>query len=148
MDTASLFVTAGSNSNATIELWSESDAGIVFRLVGYWSNPPRTYTETMVDLGNPSADMTWEKKDLSSHGVPPGAVVQIAMANGSNNAPNLMGLRRAGSSKNRMIPLHKAEAGGYDLGTTHVNADMCWKIDWYGEDVSDDLHFYMLGFWE
>jgi len=34
------------------------------------------------------------------------------------------------------------------MGTTHVNADMCWKIDWYGEDVSDDLHFYMLGYWE
>ena len=55
VDVNSMFVRAGSDANATIEVWADSDPNIDFVLTGYWSTPPGTYIESAADLGSPSA---------------------------------------------------------------------------------------------
>jgi hypothetical protein len=145
LDLASMLVKAGGDANATIEVWAQS---VSFCLVGHWSDPPGTYIESFDVLGSPAADQTWEKKNLSGHGVPAEAVVQIALANQHDGGANNMGLRKSGSSLDRTIDLHEAEDGGDDMATFHVKADGCWTIEWYHQDVSDDHAYYLLGYWD
>jgi len=147
-DTVTMFVKAGSDANATIETFAEDKSNIDFYLVGYWSTPPGTYTEAEDDLGSASSDQTWEDTDLSSFGVPANAIVQIAMANEFGSSENRIGLREKGSSLDRTLDLHEAEAGGSDLATIHVNAVGSSTIEWYHEDVSESHKFYLMGWWE
>ncbi len=96
--------------------------------------------ETSVDF-KAGASGLWQDHDLSTYGVGPGQVAEIVIANSTQTIQWFGGVRTDGSGIDRRLDVHEAESGGYDMGTTHVNADMCWKIDWYGEDVSDYLHF-------
>ena len=148
VDTCTMLVKAGGDANATIELWADDRNDIGFYLIGYWSSPPGAFTESYVDLGGPSADETWEVQDLSSSGVPNGAVVQIAMVNEDNNGVYRMGLREMDSTLTRRVNLHEAKDGGGDIGSIHVKADETAAIRWYHSNVSHDHSFYLLGFWE
>jgi hypothetical protein len=148
VDTATMLVEAGGDENASIQVYSESDWNIDFYLVGYWSTPPGTYTELNDTLGSPLVDQTWEDADLSGFGVPADAVAQIAMANGYQFNENYMGLKEKGSSLQRIIELHEAEGGGYDIATIHVNAGKNSTIEWYHEDVSAFHEYRLLGYWE
>ena len=147
VDTATMFVLAGS-PNAAIELFANSNVDIDFYLIGYWSDPPGNYTETISTLGSPSLDQTWESVDLSSLGVPTNAVVQIAMANMHQFGENFMGLRKNGSLLERSINLHEAEGGGGDIATVHVETNSDAIIEWYHQDVSDLHNYYLIGYWE
>jgi hypothetical protein len=73
---------------------------------------------------------------------------QITMSNREDITENLQGLRENGSSLNRTIDLHEAEACGGDHETRHVNADHNSMIEWYHEDVSDSHTFYLMGWWQ
>jgi len=148
VDTLSMFVEASGNDNATIEVKSQVDADIDFYLVGYWSTPPGTYTELNDTLGSPSADQTWEDKDLSGFGVPADTVVQIAMANRSETQEKHMGLREKGFFLQRTVDIQEAEGGGEDTITAHVNADVNSTIQWYHEDISQGHEYRLLGYWE
>jgi hypothetical protein len=148
MDMTSMFVKAGGDDNATIEVYADSPTNIDFYVTGYWSTPPGTYTELTDTLGSPVVDQTWEDADLSGFGVPGQAVAQIAVANRCETEENHMGLREKGSSLQRDIDLHEAEDGGCDVATIHVAADENSTIEWYHEDVSDNHEYRLLGYWE
>ena len=75
-DVATMLVQADGTVTATIEVYAENDTNIDFYLLGSWSIPPGTFTETFTDIGSPSDDATWEDKDLSGFGVPADAVVE------------------------------------------------------------------------
>jgi len=148
VDTSSMFVEAGGDDSAAIEVKSQVDTDINFYLVGYWSTPPGTYTELNDTLGGPSADHTWEDKDLSGFAVPAGAVVQVSMANQYDAEENHMGLREKGSSLQRDMDLQEAEGGGGDIAGLHTNTDENSTIQWYHEDISEGHEYRLLGYWE
>ena len=88
---------------------------------------------------------SWQTVDLSGQGVPPNAVVEIAMENTSGNREREAGIRAAGSSA-PTYDLHEAEGGGVDALTKHVQADASGQIQAYAEN-SDDVQFRLLGYW-
>jgi hypothetical protein len=142
-----LLVNADTDAGATIEFFMEHGGGN-FYLMGHWSTPPGIFTESYGELsGSPASSATWDDKDLTSLGVPANAVVQIAMANGQDDAEALLGVRKKGSSIGRTLDLQEAEAGGDDFASTHVNADGSSTIQWYDENTGEDHRFYVLGWW-
>lgn len=147
-DAATMFVTAGNDNNATVEVWASSSSSVRFFLTGYWSDPPGTYVEAGEDLGSAFVDSTWETLDLSSYGVPAHAVVQLGLVNRSPDAENDFGVRRVGSALQRTRKLHEAEGGGEDLATMHVQTGAASSIERYHKDVSDLHIFELYGWWE
>jgi hypothetical protein len=150
VDTATMLVTADNTASATVQLWAESNSSIDFYLVGYWSDPSGTYTDSVGlinSTGGPSADRTWEDKNLSSMGVPANAVVQIAIVNTNNSVERELGLRETGSSLSRMLDFQEAEGGPGDTASFHVNADENATIQWYDESVGEGHDFNLLGWW-
>lgn len=143
----SVFVEASADASASVQLHAEHKGDVEFKLVGAWSTPPGSYTEAAINLGAASADETWQTVNLSSHGVPANAVVQITMANRHSGTEDFFGLRANGSSLDRWIELNEPEAGGEDLATLHVNTDAGSQIQWYHEDFSDPHRFYLMGWW-
>ena len=143
-----LFVTAGSDADSTIELWTENLGTVEFFLTGYWSDPPGTYVEAGEDLGLASTDSLWEAQSLAIYGVPAGAVVQIGLSNQSDLSENHIGVRQVGSTLLRTLNLHEAESGGEDFATMHVQTGQGAMVERYHQDVSDDHHFYLFGWWE
>jgi len=147
IDACTLLVKTGSAAGAPVQLYAESDAKIDFYLVGYWSTPPATYTESSQILGSPAADATWQDADLSGFGVPGHAVAQITLANTNTGSENHQGVRATGSSLARTVNLHESEGGGSDLATLHVTTDDTATIQWFHQDVSDNHHFHLMGWW-
>ena len=143
------FVEAGSAFAASIEAYAESSSSIEFKPAGAWTTPPGTFVEfeSSTNLGNPTADSTWQTLDLAPLGVPANAVVQITMANRATGTENRQGVRAVGSALDRTFDLQEAESGGEDLVTLHVQADANSRIEWYHEDVSDAHRFYLVGWW-
>ncbi len=146
-EVATMFVTADSTANATIEVYAQNNTDIDFYLVGYWSKPPGTFTELLAVIGSPTADATWEAKDLSPYGLPADAVAEIVFANEQTSAENNMGVRQTGSSLGRFLDLQEPEGGGGDFGRMHVAADVSSTIEFYHEDVSDPHSFGLTGYW-
>ncbi len=144
----SMFVKAGGDANATIEVYTENNNDVTFVLIGYWDTPPGTYVETATDLGPAGADSTWGDENLSAFGVPPLAVAQIVIANGEDGGEYMQGLRENGSSLARVLNLHEAESGGLDAATMHVTADNNSVIERYHQDVSKTHGFYLYGYWQ
>jgi hypothetical protein len=147
-DFVSMFVKAGGDASATIEVYTANKDVTTFVLVGYWDTPPGTYVEAATDLGPAGADSTWGDADLSAFGVPALAVAQILIANGEDGGQWLQGLRENGSSLARLLGLHEAEAGGLDVATMHVTADNNSTIERYHQDVSKIHKFYLYGYWQ
>ena len=97
--------------NASV-FWN--DLQIDFYLLGYFSAAPRSYQETFVEIGGPSASGTWQDKDLTSLGVPANTRVEVVLANTAAGAESQMGVRLNGSSVARILDLQEAEDGGGD----------------------------------
>lgn len=146
-ESASLITPAGSDGNATIEVYAKDNTDIDFYLLGHWSTPPGTYTTDFSDLGVPSAQKVWEDIDLTSEGVPASAVVQILAANSEDTKAVKLGARSKGSRAERLFQLSKALNGGDDVFSTHVNTDTDAVIQWYDEDLAFPRKFYLLGWW-
>ncbi len=146
-DFLTLFVEAGSDAAASIEVFAENNGEIEFKVVGVWDTPPGTYTEARAVLGNPTADSNWQTIDLSGFGVPPNSVAQIVMANRFASAQNRQGVRSVGNGLPRYIDIHEAENGGEDLVTMHVPVDGSSQIQWMHQDVSDAHRYYLAGWW-
>jgi len=81
LDAATMFVQTDPTANATIEIYAQNKNKSDLFLVGYWSTPPGTYTETFSVIGSPTADATWEDKDLTGLGVPANAVAEVTLEN-------------------------------------------------------------------
>lgn len=93
-----------------------------------------------------SNDDTWEVVDLSGFGVPPAAVVEVAVVNTSGSVQRWGGVRAVGSSLPRRLLLHEAESGGVDVMIMHAQTDSSSRIEHYTDNTSD-LSFILLGFW-
>ncbi len=145
VDMVTMLVNADASANARVELYAESDGNIDFTLVGYWSTPPGVFTEIAGVNSQPSVAGSWHDGDLSSHGIPAGAVAHIAMANLANGSETQMGLREKGSTLQRRLVLQEAENGGADLAGLHVNTDAASAIQWYAETASSDQRLCPLG---
>ena len=148
VDTASMIVRADSSTSAYVELYAQVDADIGFNLLGYWSTPPLAYTEAFATAGSPTVDATWQDVDLTSAGVPDGAVAEFALENDFATGENNMGVRTNGSSLARLLNIHDAAGGGGDFGRLHVLSDSTATIEFYHQDVSDAHTFRVLGYWD
>ncbi|MGD2111250.1 MAG: hypothetical protein PVI86_17875, partial [Phycisphaerae bacterium] len=149
MYAATMFVQADNTANATIEVYAEADADVDFYLLGYWEDPPGTYTELISDMGGPSSDSTWEDVELSGYGVPADAIAEVLLANTATTTENDFGVREKGSSIARLMGLERAETGGgANTGRMHAQVDSGSTIQFYHEDVSDTHTFWLTGYWE
>lgn len=147
IDAATMLVPA-SGANASVELWAQDDASIDFYLAGYWSVPPGTYTASADwEILPTSPSGSWTSWDLSGFGIPPGAVVQVALNNKEANVEADLGIRSTGSSLERRLDLHEAESGGDDVAMFHVNVDAASTIEWYDSNASNLHEFEILGWW-
>jgi hypothetical protein len=144
---AVMFVQADGTANAEIEVYAEVDADVDFYLVGYWSTPPSTtYTEAFADIGSPTADATWQDKNLSGAGVPGNAVAEISLVNNSVSV-NQMGVRKDASALARLLTVNSYSGEGSDIGRMHVTSDGSSTIEFYHEDISDAHVFRLTGYW-
>ena len=144
----SMFSLAGGDAGASVEVYAEDDLNTDFRLMGYWSTAPGTYTEAFADLGTAAASAVWEDKDLTAYGVPADAVVQISGINSEDGNEMLLGLRRSDSGTLRLLEIHEAKNGGSDFAVMHVNADASSMIEWYDKDIIKIHNFKLMGWWD
>ena len=107
--------------------------------------PSLGYTEAMQGWDATSAG-SWVVMDLAGLGVPPNAVVEVAVYNASVGSERWGGVRAVGSLLDRRFQLQEAEQGGIDSVTLHVQADANARIEYYSEAASD-VSFALLGYW-
>jgi len=93
---------------------------------------------------------TWEEIDLSSYGVPPGAIVEIVIKNdrGSGHPSPYQydgGVRAVGSSLQRRLPIQAAYSPHHYV-CLHVQANSESKIEVYA-DYPDYIDFHIAGWW-
>lgn len=103
---------------------------------------------------NSALDDQWNDHDLTQYGIPPSAVVEIAVGNHANTAEYYAGVRKTGSSLDRRILIAEAEGAGEHLYTVLVQADASGHIEYYSDfyDVSDfpayaAPNFWVVGWW-
>jgi len=135
------------DANGKIEVYTEN-ASIDFRLVGYWTTAPGTYTEEFASVGKPASDNSWLDLDLTAGGAPDSSICEMLMCNGATRYENQMGVRANGSSLARILDVHEAEGSGRDCGRMHVKSDGSAVIEQRMEDVSDTGEFYLMGYWQ
>jgi hypothetical protein len=145
IDAATMMVNADASGIA--EVYAASDTDIDFYVLGYWSNPPGTYTEIGGVHGQATDASVWEQADLATFGVPANAVAQMMISSEVTNFSRELGIREVGSGESRVIDLHKAEAGGSEDASLHVNVDSASRIEWYSASGTSDRYFYPLGWW-
>ncbi|MDH3629517.1 MAG: DNRLRE domain-containing protein [Gammaproteobacteria bacterium] len=88
----------------------------------------------------------WETVSLVTFGVPANAVVEVAVINEATSAQRWGGVRAVGSTLDRRLQLQEAEAGGIDVVTMHVQADVSSQIEHYSDNTSQ-ISFILLGYW-
>lgn len=146
--TATMFSKADTSTGSKVQLYAQDDADVDFYLVGYWSAAPRAYTELFADVGSPSADATWEDKDLTASGVPNSAIAEFVLSNRDlTDGARDMGVRPNASSLARLLGLHKAQVGGGNLARMHVTSDASAVIEFHHSDISQAHTFYLSGYW-
>jgi hypothetical protein len=145
VDAVTMMVTTDATSIA--EVFASNAADVDFHVVGYWSTPPGTYTETGGVHGQATDGSTWEQADLTGFGVPADSVAQFVISNEVSNFNRELGVRGVGSGQLRVIDLHKAEAGGSEDASLHVNVDSAARIEWYSASGTSDRYFYPVGWW-
>ena len=100
-----------------------------------------------------ASDDQWIAHDLSQYGVPPSAVVEIAIGNPTNNIEYYGGVRKTGSSIDRRILIDESEGLGEHLCTFLVQADSSGYIEYYADDYEDSFpattapNFWIVGWW-
>ena len=140
-DSVSMHVQADSNSQ--IEINTEKNAEVVFRLLGYWSSG--SYVEAFSGFSAESSS-NWDVHSLGPAGVPAQAVVEIVASNSNSGSERSVGFRSPGSSLERRLSLQEAESGGVDAVSAWVNSDSLSQIEVYAES-SGDIDFHLLGYW-
>ena len=147
IDVVTLMV--ATDASSIVEVYAEADSVVDFHLLGYWSTPPGTYTETGGVHGQATVSASWQTTDLSGFGIPANSIAQFVMSNERDARENQMGLRETGSTiNNRRLDLQEAESGGGDLATMHVKVDASSQIQWAAEYGSTEGFFYPVGWWD
>jgi len=134
------------NASADVEVFAQNAGDVDFYVLGYWNTPPGTYVENGTGAWTASTT-SWEAIDLSGIGVPANAVVQVTIGNLNQSNERLMGVRTIGSSLDRRLDLHKAEAGGSERATWHVKVDAGSNLQSYSETSGTAYRFDPVGWW-
>jgi len=108
---------------------------------------PECYVEKYETWQASNAD-TWETQDLSGapYSVPANAVVEVAIVSSATSNERYGGVRAVGSSLERRLLIHEAEAGGSDILVMHVQANSSSQIQHYA-DTTSEPQFSLLGYW-
>ena len=133
------------DSNSQIEYFAESFNDIQFTFLGYWICA--NYVETFVSF-KAGVNGWWWNHDLGTYGVGANQVAEVVIANTSPWRERNGGVRKAGSTLDRVLDNHEPESGGVDTATMLVEAsgDDNARIQAYSE--SDwDINFYLVGYW-
>ncbi len=146
VDGVSMMVNTDGSSR--IQVYAQVVSDIDYYAVGYWSVPPGTYTETGGVHGQATDGSTWEQADLTVFGVPADSVAQFVISSEIPNFNRELGIREVGSGQLRVVDLHKAEAGGSEDASLHVNVDSASRIEWYSASGTSDRYFYPVGWWD
>jgi hypothetical protein len=107
-----------------------------------------TYTELWSDTFKPTAAAAWETKSLSSYGVPANSAAIIHIYQDEEaNVKRDAGVRAVGSSLNRYIPMHEAEADGLVIVSMMVQVDASQNIQIYAETIAaNTISFRVIGY--
>ncbi|MBT8098559.1 MAG: hypothetical protein KJO82_02350, partial [Gammaproteobacteria bacterium] len=144
--TDALVLHVQADSNGRIQHYAEKRKEVTFKALGYWTGA--TYTELTSSFAAGGSN-SWQTRSLSSYGVPPGSIVELAIANTSTSSEYRAGARKSGSSTNRTIDIHEAESGGNDYLTLMVEAgsDAAASIEVMAESNSN-IEFTVVGYWD
>lgn len=115
----------------------------------------RHYVENLDGWTAPDAasDDQWIAHNLSQYGVPPSAVVEIAVSNPRNNLEYWAGVRQVGSSLDRRFQIAESENFGDHLYTTFVQTDASGNIEYYSDTfeaafpAANAPNFRLVGWW-
>jgi hypothetical protein len=142
-----LTMLAQSDASRKIQVYKGNTA-VSFYLLGYWTTSPGTFTEKFVDVGKPASSATWLSRSLTGQSVPAYGVCEMLMANTSTANHDNVGVRKTGSSLNRLFDLHKSSAStAVECGMMHVEADSSSNIYQYLQNSGDTVNYYLLGCW-
>lgn len=151
IDSLTLF-TKTTNDNATIEIYSQSVSNVDFILLGYWSQPPMVeFIETNIDIGEPDANDIWILQDLSAFlpaDINTRSVLEVAIGNGESVVGQRLGIRQSGTTIERFLSLHEAEAGGFDFVRMHTNLDGNKSIEFLEQNEFNNSDFIIAGYWQ
>lgn len=133
-------------SDATIEIFA--GAWLVdFYVLGYWSVQPYPFRELFATVTSPSVDAVWQDVELRSLYAVENSIVSVMLENTKTNNEDQFGVRGTGSTRERLLDLHEAEAGGGDHAALHAASGAACEISVYHEDVSDAHAFILMGAW-
>jgi hypothetical protein len=104
----------------------------------------RHYIET-ADSFVPTTALAWTEYDLVANGIPPSAVVEIAINNLTLANPSFGGVRATSGTLDRRIDIVRS-VDGDSFCTMHVQADAEGKIEYYAESTSN-IQFDIIGYW-
>jgi hypothetical protein len=106
-----------------------------------------SFTEVWSDTFNPAAEHSWQTQDLSAYDVPANSIAVIHIYQDSDDTVLDAGVRAVGSTLDRYIPMHEAEAGGLVVSSMMVQLDSSAHIEIYAESIADDtISFRVIGF--
>ena len=133
------------DASGRIEHYSDQASEVSFVLLGYWTKG--TYVED-IQLFKSGVNGTWQNHAMAAYGVPPGAVVDLAILNLSTNTEFQAGARTSGSTEQRRFDVHEAESGGRDMFnlSTLAGSDAGATIEVAAEH-SGSIDFYLTGYW-
>ncbi|KKL61597.1 hypothetical protein LCGC14_2193710, partial [marine sediment metagenome] len=132
------------DAESKIETFAQDITFNQFTLLGFWTQGQ--YVEVSGTL-NVTASATWQSRDLTSFGVPAGAVTEILLSNKNASAERSIGVRAGGSSLERRFNIHEAEDAGIDSLTLFTNATSgSANIEIYGQGTTN-IDFVLLGYW-
>jgi hypothetical protein len=137
-------------TSGAIEIYAEDKDDATFWLLGYFDNPPGTFTEQRIVFPEPTST-TWRTLDVGASGVPTGCVAQFLMAQRNEANSQYLGIRNSSSSDDRYIDrLDRAVAGNMCgvWATMSVNVDDTGDIEVYTSDLNPaDPTFVLTGYW-
>lgn len=137
-------------TSGAIEIYAEDKDDATFWLLGYFDNPPGTFTEDRIIFSEP-ASTGWTTLDVGESGVPDNSVAQFLMIRTSGTGTLNIGIRESISSLERKISsLDRVDSppDGYVYTSFSVNVDDTGTIDRNVSAISAaDSKFILTGYW-
>jgi len=104
----------------------------------------RHYAET-TEIIVPTATNLWTEYDLTSHGIPPSAVMEVAVNALRLSSPVFAGVRATSGTLDRRIDIVRS-VDGDSFVTMHVQVDENRKIEYFAESTTE-VQFNIVGYW-
>lgn len=104
----------------------------------------RHYAES-IEIITPTVAGSWTEYDLIPHGIPPSAVLEVAINNLTISVSAFGGVRATSGTLDRRIDIVRS-VDGDSFCTMHVQVDSNSKIDYYAENITN-IQFNIIGYW-